>query len=235
MLPAVAISDLRGSPSCCRGAASISSVTGGFTRRSRGVAAESRWTAFGRPNQPLTLSWKRKVDDRRAEQPLRMRARVTQRRRPRRRRLPGHRLGTHRGRCRASRATSRWRCRRARGQPGERVDGCRLGRTGAAAAARPAARAGCHRRSRSSSRPRRARLATADRRAARARAGGRSRERRRGRGRRRRRRDCRASDARAGAGGSVRARRRRRRPRIAVDDCVSTEACCRNASRARSP
>ena len=41
------------------------------------TGGESRWTAFGRPNQPLTLSWKRKVDDRRAEQPLRMRARVT--------------------------------------------------------------------------------------------------------------------------------------------------------------
>src|SRR5262249_21342382 len=37
-----------------------------------------RWTAFGRPNQPLTLSWRRKVDDRRAEQPLRIRARVTE-------------------------------------------------------------------------------------------------------------------------------------------------------------
>lgn len=33
---------------------------------------------FGRPNQPLTLSWKRKIDDRRAEQPLRVRARVTE-------------------------------------------------------------------------------------------------------------------------------------------------------------
>src|SRR5262249_60281990 len=39
---------------------------------------ESRWTAFGRPHQALTLSWKRKVDDRRAEQPLRVRARITE-------------------------------------------------------------------------------------------------------------------------------------------------------------
>ena len=46
---------------------------------------------FGRPNQPLTLSWKRKVDDRRAEQPLRIRARVDAVRRPRRGRLAGHR------------------------------------------------------------------------------------------------------------------------------------------------
>jgi hypothetical protein len=41
------------------------------------AAGESRWTTFGRPNQALTLSWKRKADDRRAEQPLRTRARVT--------------------------------------------------------------------------------------------------------------------------------------------------------------
>ena len=32
---------------------------------------------YGRPNQPLTLSWRRKVDDRRAELPLRVRARLT--------------------------------------------------------------------------------------------------------------------------------------------------------------
>lgn len=54
------------------------SLTGGFIADRAEAANESRWTAFGRPNQPLTLSWKRKVDDRRAEQPLRVRARVTQ-------------------------------------------------------------------------------------------------------------------------------------------------------------
>lgn len=53
------------------------SAAGGFIAERSELAAESRWTAFGRPNQPLTLSWKRKVDDRRAEQPLRTRARVT--------------------------------------------------------------------------------------------------------------------------------------------------------------
>jgi hypothetical protein len=52
-------------------------VTGGFTAERTESPGESRWTAFGRPNQPLTLSWKRKVDDRRAEQPLRTRARVS--------------------------------------------------------------------------------------------------------------------------------------------------------------
>jgi hypothetical protein len=52
--------------------------TGGFIAEHTETAGESRWTAFGRPNQPLTLSWKRKVDDRRAEQPLRVRSRVTE-------------------------------------------------------------------------------------------------------------------------------------------------------------
>src|SRR5439155_12172495 len=53
-------------------------VGGGFVSGHTDAANESRWTAFGRPNQAMTLSWKRKVDDRRAEQPLRLRARVTE-------------------------------------------------------------------------------------------------------------------------------------------------------------
>jgi hypothetical protein len=53
-------------------------ANGGFVADHAESANESRWTAFGRPNQPLTLSWKRKVDDRRAEQPLRVRARITE-------------------------------------------------------------------------------------------------------------------------------------------------------------
>lgn len=52
-------------------------VTGGFISERSESAAESRWTALGRANQPLTFSWKRKADDRRAEQALRFRARVT--------------------------------------------------------------------------------------------------------------------------------------------------------------
>jgi hypothetical protein len=52
--------------------------TGGFIAEHTETANESRWTAFGRPNQPLTLSWKRRVDDRRADQPLRVRSRVTE-------------------------------------------------------------------------------------------------------------------------------------------------------------
>jgi len=53
------------------------SAAGGFIAERTETAGESRWTVYGRPNQPLTLSWKRKVDDRRADLPLRIRARLT--------------------------------------------------------------------------------------------------------------------------------------------------------------
>jgi hypothetical protein len=54
------------------------SVVGGFVAEHAEAANESRWTAFGRPNQALTMRWKRKVDDRRADMPLRVRARLTE-------------------------------------------------------------------------------------------------------------------------------------------------------------
>jgi hypothetical protein len=53
------------------------SVTGGFVAERVENAGESRWTAYGRPNQPLAMAWKRKVDDRRADLPVRLRARLT--------------------------------------------------------------------------------------------------------------------------------------------------------------
>jgi hypothetical protein len=53
------------------------SASGGFIADRSESPDESRWTAFARPGQQLTLSWKRKVDDRRADQPLRTRARLT--------------------------------------------------------------------------------------------------------------------------------------------------------------
>jgi len=53
-------------------------AAGGFVSGHTDAANESRWTAFGRPGQPMTLTWKRKADDRRAELPLRVRARVTE-------------------------------------------------------------------------------------------------------------------------------------------------------------
>jgi hypothetical protein len=52
-------------------------AVGGFLAEQTQTATESQWTVFGRPNEPLTLTWKRKIDDRRAEQTLRTRARVT--------------------------------------------------------------------------------------------------------------------------------------------------------------
>ncbi len=53
-------------------------ASGGYVAERTETATESRFVAFGRPSQPLTLSWKRKVDDRRAGQPLRIRGRVTE-------------------------------------------------------------------------------------------------------------------------------------------------------------
>ena len=52
-------------------------VTGGFVSDRSESATESRWTALGRANQSLGFSWKRKVDDRRADMALRFRARLS--------------------------------------------------------------------------------------------------------------------------------------------------------------
>jgi hypothetical protein len=54
------------------------SINGGFVADRTESATDSRWTVLGRSNQPMALSWKRKVVDRRSEQPLRVRARITQ-------------------------------------------------------------------------------------------------------------------------------------------------------------
>src|SRR5690348_12088220 len=51
-------------------------VSGGFVSERAESANESKWTALGRPNQPLAFSWKRKAEDRRAELPLKYRARI---------------------------------------------------------------------------------------------------------------------------------------------------------------
>jgi len=54
------------------------SVNGGFVTERAEVGTDTRWTMLGRSNQPLMLSWKRKVADRRAELPLRVRARLSE-------------------------------------------------------------------------------------------------------------------------------------------------------------
>jgi hypothetical protein len=53
-------------------------VNGGFVTERAEAGSDTRWTILGRSNQPLTLSWKRRANDRRAEQPLRFRGRVSQ-------------------------------------------------------------------------------------------------------------------------------------------------------------
>ena len=54
------------------------SVTGGFVAEQTEVNAENRWVVYGTPGRPLAFSWKRKIDDRRATMPLRVRSRITQ-------------------------------------------------------------------------------------------------------------------------------------------------------------
>jgi hypothetical protein len=51
-------------------------VSGGFVSERAETATESKWTALGRANQALAFSWKRKAEDRRAELPLKYRARI---------------------------------------------------------------------------------------------------------------------------------------------------------------
>jgi hypothetical protein len=53
-------------------------VSNGFVADRAEQPDESRWSVIGRPNQPLALTWKRRIDDRRATMPLRIRARVSQ-------------------------------------------------------------------------------------------------------------------------------------------------------------
>ncbi len=53
-------------------------VTNGFVSEQTVTAGVSRWTAHGRANQPMTFAWRRRVDDQRATQPLRVRGAVTE-------------------------------------------------------------------------------------------------------------------------------------------------------------
>ncbi len=51
-------------------------VANGFMSGQIQNAGTSRWTAYGRANEALTFLWRRRVDDQRAGQPLRLRANV---------------------------------------------------------------------------------------------------------------------------------------------------------------
>ncbi|HJQ25909.1 MAG TPA: hypothetical protein VKA60_18465 [Blastocatellia bacterium] len=53
-------------------------VTGGLLFERTDGADGSRWVAHGRGNEPLTFAWKRRVEDQRATQPLRLRGALTQ-------------------------------------------------------------------------------------------------------------------------------------------------------------
>ena len=51
-------------------------VANGFMSAQNQNTGTSRWTAYGRPNEPLTFLWRRRVDDQRAGQALRLRGSV---------------------------------------------------------------------------------------------------------------------------------------------------------------
>ncbi|MCU1315206.1 MAG: hypothetical protein JWN63_528 [Candidatus Acidoferrum typicum] len=53
-------------------------LTGGLLFEKSESAAESKWIVYGRGNEPLTFAWRRKTEDHRATQPLRMRGSLTQ-------------------------------------------------------------------------------------------------------------------------------------------------------------
>ena len=53
-------------------------ITGGLLLEHSENASGSRWVANGKGGEPLTFAWRRKVDDVRASQPLRLRGSITQ-------------------------------------------------------------------------------------------------------------------------------------------------------------
>jgi len=53
-------------------------ITGGLLLEHSEAATGSRWVANGKGGEPLTFAWRRKVDDVRANQPLRLRGSITQ-------------------------------------------------------------------------------------------------------------------------------------------------------------
>ena len=53
-------------------------LTGGLLSEKSESASESKWIAYGRGNEPLTFAWRRKTEDHRVTQPLRMRGSLTE-------------------------------------------------------------------------------------------------------------------------------------------------------------
>jgi hypothetical protein len=53
-------------------------VGGGLLSEQSDTADESKWVAYGRGNEPLTFTWRRKTEDHRTTQPLRLRGSLTE-------------------------------------------------------------------------------------------------------------------------------------------------------------
>jgi hypothetical protein len=53
-------------------------VAGGLLSEKSESAAESKWVAYGKGNEPLTFSWRKKTEDHRTTQPLRLRGSLTE-------------------------------------------------------------------------------------------------------------------------------------------------------------
>jgi len=53
-------------------------LTGGLLAEKSEPGAESKWLAYARGNEPLTFRWKRKTEDHRTSQPLRLRGSLTE-------------------------------------------------------------------------------------------------------------------------------------------------------------
>jgi hypothetical protein len=53
-------------------------LTGGLLAEKSEPGAESKWLAYARGNEPLTFTWKRKTEDHRGTQPLRLRGSLTE-------------------------------------------------------------------------------------------------------------------------------------------------------------
>src|SRR4029077_19144743 len=76
-LPATASGVTRASVQLPRQGVDIKLVGGLLSEKSES-SAESKWIAYGRGNEALTFTWRRKTEDHRATQPLRLRGSLTQ-------------------------------------------------------------------------------------------------------------------------------------------------------------
>jgi hypothetical protein len=76
-LPATASGVTRASVQLLRQSVDIR-LAGGLLSEKSESATESKWIAYGRGNEPLTFTWRRKTEDHHTTQPLRLRGSLTQ-------------------------------------------------------------------------------------------------------------------------------------------------------------